>query len=268
MIMSTKHTILAATLISALTACHKELDLKYHDIEPLTVIEGELTPDGAKVGITLTTPMAEPMDLSRLTDASVTLEDVTAHTTLTLVPDADGYFSDPNPGIEGHDYRIVVEREGCRYRAVTTFYPPVEIESLDFSWIRMPYDHVAVLQGKFYDDARTHDYYWVKVYRNDKIYLWSEMDDRGADDGIVSFVFMTSRMDTDEEEDDTVLYDGDVVTVTICRISESMHDYLEALRNDSNGPAMFAGDKCLGYFMAASPVSRSIAFHPSEIPKQ
>ena len=37
--------------------------------------------------------------------------------------------------------------------------------------------------------------------------------------------------------------------------------------NDSNGPAMFSGDKCLGYFMATSPVSESIAFHPDEIPE-
>jgi hypothetical protein len=46
-----------------------------------------------------------------------------------------------------------------------------------------------------------------------------------------------------------------------------MHDYLEALQNDSNGPAMFSGDKCLGYFVATSPVSASIVFRPDEIPE-
>lgn len=264
--MKIRDMVFAVVLMAAMTSCEKELDFKYHDIAPLTVIEGELTPDGAKVGITLTTPMAEPMDRTRLTDASVTLEDITDGTTYTLTPDAEGFFREPTPGITGHDYRLTVERDGNRYEARTTFYPPVEIVSLEFNWIQMPYDHVAVLQGQFLDNSDSHEYYWVKLYRNGEIYQWGEMDDRGAVDGKVTYFTMTTRMDTDEEEDDTVLYDGDVITATICMISAPMHDYLEALQNDSNGPAMFSGDKCLGYFMASSPVSQSIVFHPDEIP--
>lgn len=60
--MKIRDMVFAVVLMAAMTSCEKELDFKYHDIAPLTVIEGELTPDGAKVGITLTTPMAEPMD--------------------------------------------------------------------------------------------------------------------------------------------------------------------------------------------------------------
>ena len=78
---------------------------------------------------------------------------------------------------------------------------------------------------------------------------------------------MTSRKDTDEEGDDEVLFDGDVMTFTVTQISKEMHDYLEALQNDSNGPAMFSGPRVLGYFLASSPVSRSITFHPDLIPE-
>lgn len=107
----------------------------------------------------------------------------------------------------------------------------------------MPYDNVAVLQGKFSDDAATDgDCYWVRLYRNGEIYTWAEMDDRTAEDGICTFMLMTSRQDTDEEDDDMVLVDGDVVTCTVCRISRAMHDYLEALKNGSNGSRLFTGD--------------------------
>lgn len=252
----------------ALASCEKELDFKYNDIEPLTVIEAELTPAGAKVCITLTTPMDEPMDRTRLTDAVITLTDLTDDTVYDLHADEDGVFVDPTPGTVGHDYRLVVERAGCRYEAETAMYPPVEIESLEFNWIKMPYDHVAVFQGRFYanKDIKGANY-WIKLYRNGEIYQWGEMDDRSAVDGICTFVTMTTRRDTDEEEDDTVLFDGDVITCTVSPISRAMRDYLEALQNDSNGPAMFSGDKCLGYFMATSPVSDSIVFHPDEIPE-
>ena len=63
-----------------------------------------------------------------------------------------------------------------------------------------------------------------------------------------------------------MLRDGDVVTCTVSTVSRPMHDYLEALQNGSNGPAMYTGARCLGYFMATSPVSRSIVFHPDQIP--
>lgn len=251
-----------------LASCEKELDFKYHDIDPLTVIEAELTPDGTKVGITLTTPMDEPMDRTHLTDAVVTLTDLTDGDVYTLRTDAEGFFVDPTPGIVGHDYRLVVERAGCRYEAEATMYPPAEIESLEFNWIKMPYDYVAVLQGRFYDNKDLEgESYWIKLYRNGEIYQWGEMDDRSAVDGITTFTTMTTRKDTDQEDDKTVLFDGDVLTCTVLPISRAMHDYLEALQNDSNGPAMFSGDKCLGYFIATSPVSESIVFHPDEIPE-
>lgn len=250
------------------TSCERELDFKYHDIAPLTVIEAELTPAGASVAITLTTPMDEPMDRTLLTDASVTLADLTDGKTYVLTADAEGRYRDSAPGIAGHDYRLTVERDGCRYEAEASMYPPTEIVSLEFNWIRMPYDYVAVLEGKFLDkEDADGDCYWIKLYRNGKIYRWGEIDDRNAKDGISTYLTMTTRKDTGEEEDDTVLYDGDEVTCCVSPVSRAMHDYLEALQNDSNGPAMFTGDKCLGYFIATSPVSESIVFHPDEIPE-
>lgn len=268
-----KITIIKAAVSLTLTplflsSCEKELDFRYHDIEPLTVIEGEITPVGTRVGITFTTPMDEPMDRTRLTDATVTVTDLTAGETCVLEPDSEGYYSGGHPGVEGHLYRLVVERDGRRYEAEATLYPAVEIEGLEFNWIQMPYDHVAVFQARFREcgDGGS-GYYWVKLYRNGEIYLWSEKDSRGISGGSNTFMTMTTRMDTEEEDAATVLYDGDVIECTVLPVSRSMHDYLEALQNDSNGPAMFSGDKCLGYFIATSPASASIVFHPDEIPE-
>ncbi|MDE6581702.1 MAG: DUF4249 domain-containing protein [Duncaniella sp.] len=260
-------TILLSLLSAVFTSCEKELDFNYHTIPPITVIEGVLIPDGIRVGITLTTPMDEPMNLSRLTDATVSLVDMTTGETHELAADDNGYYTAHIAGTEGHDYRLAVERDRCSYNAETEMYGPVDILSAEFNWIKMPYDHVAVFQCKFADATPDKgDCYWVKLYRNGKIYRWTQTDDRGAVDGICSYTVMTTRMDIDEEEDDDLLLDGDVVTCEVSRISKAMYDYLEALQNDSNGPAMFTGDKCLGYFIATTPVEKSIVFRPDEIP--
>ncbi len=133
----------------------------------------------------------------------------------------------------------------------------------------MPYDHVAVLQCQYRDLAADGiRCYWVKVYRNGKIYRWDEQDNRIAHSGICTYTTMTTRKDTDKEDDDEIIYDGDEITCTVCPVSQAMHDYLEALQNNSNGHAMFAGDRCLGYFIATSPVSASVIFRPDDLPLQ
>ena len=276
-----------AVLAIFFAGCEKELDFKYHDIPPIPVMEAQLTPEGARLGITFTTPMDEPMDLQRFTDAEVSLTDLTSGAEYRLTADSDGYFTDAAPGITGHKYRLDIIRKGIRYTTSTMMYGPVEILSTEFSWIRMPYDDVAVLQCRYTDNTDSEgEYYWVRVYRNDEIYMWSEQSDRTAEEGVMNFFAMTSRRDLDEEDEDTALRDGDVITVSVCAISRTMHDYLEALGNDSSGPRLFTASLtedmpdadmdpdlkerlatgCLGYFMASSPVSSTLVFHPDEIP--
>lgn len=256
----------AALLALVSVSCEKELDFKYRDIAPLPVIEATLTDRGTKVSLTLTTPIDEPMDRTRLTDATVTVEDLTDGLVRRLEADAEGYFTDPTGGVPGHDYRITLSRGAGIYMSQTTMCPRSEIRSLEFGWIKMPYDDVAVLKGVITDNPEeTGEYWWLRIYRNGELYEWSELDDRTAVDGELSFVTMTSRRDTDKEDDDEVLLDGDVVTVEVCRITREMHDYLEAIKNGSNGPAMFSGPECLGYFMASETAVESIVFHPDQI---
>lgn len=273
--------ISALILWPGMTSCEKELDFKYHDIPPLTVIEAQMTPEKTECAVTLTVPMDSPLsEAPRLTDATVTLTDLTAGETFILHPDSDGLFTSACTGVTGHDYRLSVEHDGLRHSAETRMYPSVDIISSEFAWIRMPYDDVAVLQCRYrsgYYAQGDEEYYWVKVYRNGEIYLWSEQSSRTADDGIMTFMAMTSRRDLDAEDEKSALHDGDMIMVSISRISREMHDYLEAISNDSNGPAMFTTtalsaeypgepQRCLGYFIAASPTSVTLTFHPDSIP--
>lgn len=261
--MKRQSLIYAVAALVVLTSCEKELDFKYHEIPALPVIEGVLTPDGASIGITMTTPMAEPMDRTLLTDATVSLTDLTVGETVVLDADDDGYFTVSSAGIPGHLYRLDVERGGDRYTATTQMYSAAPVQSMEFEWIKMPYDQVAVLSVRIQDNPdQDNENYWVKLYRNGKIYRWGIINDRGADDeGIVTYMTMTTRRDTDKEDDEDVLYDGDIVTANVSMISGEMYDYLEALLNGSNGPAMFQGPRSLGYFMATTPVTHSITFH-------
>lgn len=268
--MRTAVYIVALCAATALTGCEKELEFEYRDIAPLTVVEGSLTDMEARVGLTLTTPMDEPMDRTRLTDAEVTLADMTSGETVALTADESGYFVSPAGGVTGHLYELTVSRQGAAYRATAVMQAPTRISAMEFQWIRMPYDDVAVLQVTFDDTPGEYgECYWVRLYRNGEPYKWSIVTDILAVDGHIDEVIMTSRKDIDEEDDDEVLRDGDIVTASVCRISRVMYDYLEAIGGGgSNGQPMFTGDFCLGYFLASPVWKESVTFRPDEITLQ
>ena len=248
-----------------LVSCEKELDFSYHVIEPQLVIEGILSQEGAMVSLTNTTPMDEKIEKNYLTDAEVSLVDLSEGKEIELKPDKNGVFTNIYTPVIGHDYQLKARREGKEYCSTCTMRAATKILGLMFQWIKMPYDHVAVLQITFADFESADDCYWIKIFRNDEPYKWIMSDDRGAVNGEITEVIMTSRKDLSEEDEKDILRDGDEVKVVINTISREMYDYLVALENDSNGSQMFEGDFCLGYFMASDSASDSIIFHPDEI---
>ena len=144
--------------------------------------------------------------------------------------------------------------------------PPTEIVSAEFNWIKMPYDDVAVLKVQFLENADPKTQYWMRVFRNGEPYEWQAIESRNTVDGLVTGMMMTSRKDTDAEDDDEVLKEGDIVGIEVLPVSGTMADYLNSLNNgDYNGNRMFGDPYCLGYFLAA-PVSRTqIVYHPDRI---
>lgn len=245
--------------------CEKELDFKYHDVESPPVIEATLTQTGASVRLTHTTPMDEAMDLSPITGAEVILRDITEGSARVLSLRSDGCYGDERGGIAGHEYEVEVNTGGTRYLASSKMKGGTEIVDLSFQWIKMPYDYVAVLQISFREIPGDENSFWIRILRNGEPYKWSVVDRRIASGGIINYVTLTSRRDIDEEDEKDKLIDGDCVSVLVTPIDQEMVDYLTALSQDSNGPQMWAGGFCLGYFLASTVAESSIIYRPDEM---
>ncbi len=254
--------MIMAMFALVLVSCEKELDFSYRDIDPIPVIEGVLTEDGCRVTITLTTPMDEPMDQKHVTDAVVMLKDLSAEIETLLTPDGEGCFVCEAGGIPGRKYLLSVEYDGNAYESGTEMLPSVEVTAVEFEWVKMPYDYVAVLQVSFRDDPfEADERYWVRVYRNGEPYKWLTASDGGITDGVLDVAMLTSRKDLDEEDEEDALHDGDIVTVSVSAIDKDMCGYLDALMaGGSNGLPQFSGGECLGYFQASTPGEMSVVF--------
>lgn len=258
----------SVVMLMLLVACEKEIDFDYKYVPEQQVIEGLLTQDGVSVRLTKTIPTDEPFNDLTVTDAEVRLVDLTIGETYILEPDADGSFTIASlSGQTGHEYELTVRMGDDTYTSTSSMLPPSVIVSAEFNWIKMPYDDVAILKVQFteHEDKRTS--YWLRVYRNGEPYQWQIIESRNAVDGLVTGMMMTSRKDIDEEDDDTVLKDGDRINIEVMPVSQRMSYYLNSLNNgDYNGNRMFDGSFCLGYFLAA-PISRTqLIYHPDQIP--
>lgn len=267
LIYRTALALVSVAMAVLAAGCEKELDFKYHDIEALTVIEGTLTESGADVTIRLTTPMDEPMDRTCLTDAQVTLNDLHTGERTVLTADDLGHYRSGAAGVPGHEYLLTVSRDGKEYTSASLMRRAPKIEGLEFKWISMPYDDVAALQVAIADSDPTAygDCYWIRIYRNGEFYKWSTVQDDRAIDGVLYESVNTTRKDESAEDEDDLLVDGDEVRVTVAQVSKAFYDYLNAMSSDSNGPRMFEGDMCLGYFLAAGVSESAIVFHPDLI---
>ncbi|MCH5226369.1 MAG: DUF4249 family protein [Muribaculaceae bacterium] len=252
-------------LFILLTSCEKELDFKYHDVESQFVIEGILTDQGSEVSLAYTIPMNEPLNQVPIKDAVVSLTDLTESKTYNLSFE-EGKYRNPVGGVPSHNYELEVIHEGKSYKSANVMRKGVEILELKLQWIKMPYDHVAILEIVSTTSEINGTCYWTRIYKNGEPYKWLISHGSGAVDGILSQTTFTTRMNPTDPDDKDNLKEGDVLSVTVWPISLEMYDYLVGITSDSNGPQMFTGDFCLGYFMAAEGSLSSIRFDPDQIP--
>lgn len=256
--------VVSGLLAIVVSSCEQEIDFEYHVIEPLHVIEATIGQHGAEVIITTTTPMSQPMDHSRITDASVLITDLTDGADYRLIVGSDGAFRCDLDGLTGHEYRLEASVGENRYEATTRMLAPTEIVKAQLQWIRMPGDDMAALTVAMTDNEITSDYYWIRIYRNGEAYTWDVINDHASVDGILETVITTTHRDVSDENDNQILLDGDVVGVSVTAIDRKMFDYLIALGNGSNGDAQFTGG-CLGYLLASPVATASVVFRPDEI---
>ena len=251
-------------LFPLLVSCEKELDFQYHDVDSQLVIEGTLSEEGCKVELSYTIPMDESFTQQSIADAEVTLIDLTDNINYPLIFD-NGSFNNEIPGIPSHDYKLSVSHKGRKFESACLMRNGVEILDLQFQWIKMPYDHVAVLEITSTVSETDGTCYWTRIYKNGEPYKWLMSHGSGAIEGKLNQTTFTTRQNPEDDDKDTLEY-GDILTVMVWPVSLDIYDYLVGISSDSNGPPMFSGDFCLGYFLAADPGESSIIFHPDEIP--
>lgn len=266
--------LLAAAVFSS---CEKDIDFDYHELDPITVIEANLSDTHTSVIITETTPVDEPMNRTRYTDATVLLTDLTTSESTLLTPDTEDTYTFPGAGIPGHSYKLTVDRSGKHYEATSAMLMPAKLLSFHFYRVAMPMEmSMIVSQVIFIDPPDTRgDCFIVRFFRNGELLSMGTISDiQATTQGLlIASTMMPDRYsmpegyDIDDESLKKLLRDGDEITVSVTPVERGYYDYLVALKSGSNGPRMFDGDFCLGYFLAAPESEATLIYDHTTVPE-
>lgn len=240
--------IIAAALM--LASCTKEIEIDYRDVEPIPVIEGHLTSDGAVVTITKSRNMSDSTKMSgiKVDDVRIILPDGSA---VECVYDTDGNYR-PDTKIElqnNSTYTLKVTMDGVEYVGASTLQPKIEITEPQFVWAELM-DWMQMLEFETINVPEgTEIYGWARIHRNGEIYF----SDAGSCKGNSPFdigLYYDSDMENDDE---MILYDGDTLALEFRTIDEKVYNYLYEYNRTQVNPQQFftpsvEGKVCMGFF--------------------
>lgn len=248
----------ATTLIS----CTKEIELDYHDIEPVPVIEGLLSADRTEVRITRTRNMDDSVKSAGIEVDRVEIISANGLAT-TLNYQSDGFYR-PASAItlnDGETYTLRVTMDGVTYTGESTLQPAIQITEPEFLWANLM-DWMQVMEFETInvaDDAEV--YGWIRIYRNRELYF-ADVGRIKGNSPIDIGLYYDSDMELDEE---MILYNGDTLALEVRTIDLDVYNYLAEYNSTKMNPEQFftpsvEGKVCLGYFAAYSSVSHEIIY--------
>ena len=276
--------VLCMAAAMLLTACKKEIDFDYNEIDPIVVIEGRVTNEGTTIMITKSRSVTDSVRGRCLTGAVVTISGGGVSEVIAYDPQAQCYRSSLK-GTVGESYQLTVDFEGHHYEGTATMPAAAPILQAGFLWFTMLDERMVVYEIWASDpNHEERNYFWFRMDRRThhphfegkqktEPYRWNVFDNRGTPPGLLyrDIMCMSERMAEEDKEDDwdRILYEGDSIMCQLMSIDRATYDYFTSLRagqgNGANPRSNLTGG-CLGYFTAGSVTySDTLVFHYDDI---
>ena len=279
-----RKSLALAALLLTLAACEREIDMQYHEIETMVVIEGRVTNEGTTVAVRRSRSVNDSVRGPSLPGAVISIADGAEVHRLDFDP-SDGCYHAPLKGIPGHTYRLSVDFEGKHYEGSSTMPAPSAIISTDFYWLKMLDERLLVdVMWATDPSPDERNYFLYRVDRRSghphvtakmqqRPYRWNVFDDRGNPPGRIyrDIHCMMEQTAIDDKEDDwdQILYDGDTIMLQLLTIDHTAYEYFRTLFSGQSGganPVSNISGGCLGYFMAAGVAhADTIIFHRDDV---
>ncbi|CAL1517364.1 DUF4249 domain-containing protein [Chitinophaga sp. MM2321] len=242
-------TIFAA--FAGLTACEDKIDLDIPNGKSFPVMDAWITTDMGvqKIKFTMSVPYTDNNPAPIITDAAITVFDLTAGTTYPFAFKDNVYSYDATNkpiGVLGHAYKLHVEYKGEIFEAYDTIrrVPPIDSISYQFKTkeesISGKEGYYAKFHAKDLDNGT--DYYWIRSYRNDTTKRLGDafsIDgsyDEGISDGS-TFILPIAEGITDYSKP---FQQNEKIIVRLSSVTHRSYDFLSQVNEQVNAGGLFA----------------------------
>ncbi len=223
-----------ALILCGAVSCQKVIEIKPNAFTQRYVIEGELTdaPGPHSVKVTRTRSVSDDNSFETVDDAQVIIADQTSGDTDTLQLSAAGEYRTVRiTGAAGHTYQLRVRIGSEVFTAASTIpAAAVDIDSMYVS--KSDFGNDYYVTPVFTDPVGRGNYYRLKQWVNNRLIRGSWLRNDNARDGQIYTSAL--RYQTDGDNSDPAIQNGDSIRVELQSISKQTYDYYRTL-NDVTG---------------------------------
>jgi hypothetical protein len=248
-----------------LVSCEKDINLIYHQVDPIYVVEASVTNAKAEVRISQTNAMEDNSSKSDISQAKVTIS-TDAGVTYTIPYSSNGFYrSSAVKGVAGTEYKLDVELDGNHFSSTSVMQRAPQMNNFRFVWMKAASERILFGDLRLKDIPNEDNWYFLHIYRNGIGYRWAVMKDSQNPNKELQQLFSFFR---EGSKDNDVLNEDDLLRIEIRAIDQRAYDYLYSMQlmNDTgtNPIANFTGG-CLGYFSAYHQITYTCRYHEADV---
>lgn len=250
--------IISIITITTFTACDKVIDLKLNTSPVQIVIQGNLYDrvGMTEVSITESKDFDDDGEYDIVSDAVVVISDNFGNIDTLKYQLSGTYASKRLRGVEGRTYTLSVQRGGKEYKASSTIYNPVTIDSLYIE--KSGFGDQSFVSVDFTDSKSRGNYYRLVQFVNSKQLSGFNVTSNflKIEDELTYTFYSNNR--------DDVMKAGDELVVWVETIDQGVYDYFRTAGNFGNptvtptNPLTNFSNGALGYFNACAIQQKTI----------
>ena len=251
-----------------LSSCEKEIELDYHQVDPIFVVEASISNLGTEVRVSHTNDMDDNNSISDIDRAKVTISSNDGLSQVIPHQRNGFYRASQLQGVAGTTYTVDVELDGHHFSSFSTMQKAPTLNNFRFVWMKAASERILFGDLRIQDILNEDNWYFMHIYRNNVGYRWAVMRDDQNPNKELQQLFTFFR---EGSNDSDVLHDGDRLHIEIRAIDQRAYDYLYSMQimdNTGTNPIQNFTGGCLGYFSAFYQISYDCFYHPEDVEEE
>ena len=247
-----------------LSSCKKDIEIDYHQVDPIYVVEASVSNEGMEARISQTNNMDDNSTTSNIDNAVVVVTGSDG-SSKTLTYSKNGIYKSSAVGVPGVEYTIDIQFDGHHFTSSSIMQKMPKMNNFRFIRKKIVTENYQMGELLLQDIPNEENWYFMHIYRNHLGYRWAVKRDDTNPNGELQQLFAFAREGSDDKD---LLQEDDWLHIEIRAIDKKSYDYfysMQIMDNTGTNPIPNFTGGCLGYFSAYSQITYDCEFHEADV---